>query len=101
LASLVLGLGAALGSVVVWEKFVDPSFHNAEELESAVKFPVVVTIPKITIPQSKVARLREQGMYVASLVLILCVVMGAMRFFAAHNTQLAMKFSSTPIGVSK
>jgi hypothetical protein len=101
LASLVLGLGAALGSVIVWEKFVDTSFHNADELEAAMKFPVVVTIPKITVQKSGIEQMRGQVVYVASLVLLLGAVVGAMRFFATNNTQLAMKFSSRSASTGK
>lgn len=101
LAGLVLGVGTALGSVLVWEKFVDTSFHNADELEALLKLPVVVTIPRIAVPQVGLTHLRSHAMFIASLVLVLCAVVGAVRIFAANNTQLAMKFSSRPAGVSK
>jgi polysaccharide chain length determinant protein (PEP-CTERM system associated) len=101
LASLVLGLGAAIGSAVVWEKFVDTSFHRADELEAAMKLPVVVTIPKIAAQNGGMARMRGEVMFVASLVLALCVVVGAVRLFAQNNTQLAMKFSGRPSSASK
>lgn len=101
LAGLVLGVGTALGSVLVWEKFVDTSFHNADELEALLKLPVVVTIPRIAVPQVGLTPMRGQAMFIASLVLALCAVVGAVRLFATNNTQLAMKFSSRPAGVSK
>ena len=45
--ALVLGVGTACGSVVIWEKFFDTSFHSANDLETAMQFPVLVTIPRI------------------------------------------------------
>lgn len=95
LASLVLGMGAALGSVIVWDKFIDTSFHSAEELESTTSFPVLVTIPRMAAPgESSMGRRSTQMMYIASLALLLCMVVGAVRSFAKNNTQLSMKFSS-------
>lgn len=101
LAGLVLGVGAALGSVLVWEKFVDTSFHSASELASAMKLPVVVTIPKIAVPLVGRAQMRGQVMFIASLVLVLGIVVGAVRFLATNNTQLAMKFSSRPVSANE
>lgn len=97
-AGLILSLGAALGSVIVWEKFIDTSFHSAAELESATKFPVLVTIPRMATVNTPQRRFRGQAVYVVSLLVMLCLVTGAVRHIATNNTQLAMKFSSKPVG---
>lgn len=47
LAALSFGIGVAFGSVVIWEKWIDTSFHSETELESATQLPVLVSIPRI------------------------------------------------------
>lgn len=64
-------------------------------------YPMVVTIPKIAAQKGGVTQRRGQVIFATSLVLVLCVVAGAVRFFAQNNTQLAIKFSSGPASVSK
>jgi polysaccharide chain length determinant protein (PEP-CTERM system associated) len=101
LAAFVLGLGAALGSVVAWEKFIDTSFHNAAELENATKIPVLVAIPRMAATWEHSGGVRGQAVYIVSFILLLIVVGGAVRYFAANNTGLALKLSSKPANTSK
>jgi hypothetical protein len=99
---LVLAVGAALGSVTIWEKFIDTSFHSAAELAAVTKFPVLVTIPRIAVTgESGPWWSRGQAVYLVSLIALLCVVTSAVRYLAVNNTQLAMKFSSKPVSARK
>ncbi|MGE0682811.1 MAG: GumC family protein [Candidatus Binatia bacterium] len=101
LAALMLGLGTALGSVIAWEKFIDTSFHNAMDLETATKIPVLVTIPRMAAGRDRSGGIRGQVVYLVSLLLLLVVVGGAVRYFATNNMGLALKLSSKPTNVSK
>jgi hypothetical protein len=44
---------------------------------------------------------RGQVVYIVSFILLLIVVGGAVRYFAANNTGLALKLSSKPTNTSK
>lgn len=101
LASLVLGLGTALGSVIAWEKFIDTSFHNATDLETATKIPVLVTIPRMAMARDRSTGIRGQVVYIVSFLLLLVAVGGVVRYFAINNTGLALKLSSKPTNISK
>jgi polysaccharide chain length determinant protein (PEP-CTERM system associated) len=101
LVALVLGLGAALGSVIAWEKFIDTSFHDATDLENATKIPVLVAIPRMAAGREHSEGVRGQVVYIVSFILLLIVVGGAVRYFAANNTGLALKLSSKPTNTSK
>lgn len=96
LAALALGVGTAVGSVIIWENLVDTSFHNAADLETVTKVPVLVTIPRMAVRQGCSEGFRGQAMYIVSFLLLLVVVGGVTHYFATNNTGLALKLSSKP-----
>lgn len=98
LAAVVLGVGAAFGSVWVWEKLVDTSFYSGHDLKNATNIPVLATIPRIAAGWAHPGRSHRRLAYLVACLFFLVVVAGAVHQLASNNTALALKLSSKLMG---
>jgi hypothetical protein len=96
---LLLSIGAAAGGVILWEKFIDTSFHSAEDLAAASKTAVLVTIPRIITADDQARWRRQQYLCAVALVVFLLMVAGAVQRLAAKNEHLVMKFAKPAVGL--
>jgi hypothetical protein len=90
---LLLSLGVAAGGVILWEKFLDTSFHSVEELEMVTSTAVLASIPKIVTAQGRRDRRRQQWLRVAAFAVSLLLVAAVVRQVAVKNEQLVMKLT--------
>jgi len=96
LLAVLLGGGGALGGVVLWERFIDASFHTAVDLEQTTNFPVLAAIPRIVGEREQSPVIREQVTRIASLIFLFVVGGGIVGHYATKNTEFALKFSDAP-----
>lgn len=98
LAALVLGVGAAFGSVCGWEKLIDTSFHSVNDLKNTTTIPVLVTIPRIAAGWAQPGRSHRRLVYLVACLFFLTVVAGAVHQLASNNIALALQLSSKLMG---
>jgi polysaccharide chain length determinant protein (PEP-CTERM system associated) len=92
LVSLVLGLGLAVGLVILAEQ-VDSSFHTLDDLRAITSLPVLVSIPRIVTEADVRRRRRRFQLSTVAAVCGLVLIVSAAYFVAMGNEQLLRMLS--------
>ena len=96
LVALVLSVGIAVVSVVLWEKLIDQSFHYPQELEAFAKIPVLATISDIVTEEDRRDRRHGGVVRAVAFAASLALLIGASYKLAANNEQVVLKLGGRP-----
>ena len=87
--ALLLGIG-----LVLLVEYLDPSFFNTKELENALDFPVLVSIPVIMTDQDLKRAFVKRVVSAAALVSMACVLLCAL-YFLWRMDPMAMSLTAS------
>jgi hypothetical protein len=91
---VLVSLGAAAAGVLLWEHVLDPSFHQASELEAFAKTAVLATITDIVTEEDRAQQQRRRSLGAVAFAATLGVLLGASYYLAAYNEQVVIKLSA-------
>ena len=87
LVGFVLGLGAAIAGVLLWE-FLDPSFHRVEDLKAFTTVRILGTVPQIITAADRLQERRRLYFGTVALAVVLLTLVGIAHRVSANNDQL-------------
>ncbi len=88
LMGFVLGLGAAIAGVLLWE-FLDPSFHRVDDLKAFTTVRVLGTVPQIVTVADRLRERRRLYFGTLALAAVLLALVSIAHRVSANNDQLA------------
>jgi polysaccharide chain length determinant protein (PEP-CTERM system associated) len=92
--ALCLSLGVAAISVILWERFIDQSFHNPEDLEAFAKTSVLVALPDIVTEDDRIHRRSRRSLGAMAFAASLLILVAASYKFAANNERMVIKLGA-------
>jgi polysaccharide chain length determinant protein (PEP-CTERM system associated) len=87
LVGFVLGLGAAIAGVLLWE-FLDPSFHRVDDLKAFTAVQILGTVPQIITPADRLQKRRRLCFGTVALAAVLLTLVGIAHRISANNDRL-------------
>lgn len=87
LVGFVLGLGAAIAGVLLWE-FLDPSFHRVDDLKAFTTVRILGTVPQIITAADRLQKRRRLYFGTVALAAVLLTLVGIAHRVSANNDQL-------------